>query len=192
MYDTTCSDTLSASTLQFGVVGSPIDLSANMSEAILPGGTTERISYRETNWHAGLNHLVGDELAIGISLRVTRAQLARRFDQLPKIAGADTDDQATLRECTLHANWNAPTGWFGRAEATWYDQEAVGNTVGSTTEDRFTQFHLQFGRRFRQNRHEFSVGVMNLGDTDHRLNPLTYTRALARARTCFMRCRVGF
>jgi hypothetical protein len=28
-----------ASTLQFGVVGSPIDLSANVSEAILPGGT---------------------------------------------------------------------------------------------------------------------------------------------------------
>ncbi len=30
---------LCASTLQFGVVGSPIDLSANVSEAILPGGT---------------------------------------------------------------------------------------------------------------------------------------------------------
>src|SRR5215472_3938120 len=33
------SETLYASTLQFGVVGSPIDLSANVSEAILPGGT---------------------------------------------------------------------------------------------------------------------------------------------------------
>src|SRR5262245_16642601 len=31
--------TLYAGTLQFGVVGSPIDLSANVSEAILPGGT---------------------------------------------------------------------------------------------------------------------------------------------------------
>src|SRR5215472_9978294 len=31
--------TLYASTLQFGVVGSPIDISANVSEAILPGGT---------------------------------------------------------------------------------------------------------------------------------------------------------
>src|SRR5215475_9458999 len=30
---------LSPSTLQFGVVGSPIDLSANVSESILPGGT---------------------------------------------------------------------------------------------------------------------------------------------------------
>jgi len=34
-----CSETLSANTLQFGVVGSPIDLSANVREAILPGGT---------------------------------------------------------------------------------------------------------------------------------------------------------
>jgi hypothetical protein len=33
------SGSLCASTLQFGVVGSPIDLSANVSEAILPGGT---------------------------------------------------------------------------------------------------------------------------------------------------------
>ena len=33
------SGTLRAGTLQFGVVGSPIDLSANVSEAILPGGT---------------------------------------------------------------------------------------------------------------------------------------------------------
>ena len=34
-----CSGTLYASSLMFGVVGSPIDLSANVSEAILPGGT---------------------------------------------------------------------------------------------------------------------------------------------------------
>jgi hypothetical protein len=33
------SGTLSAGTLQFGVAGSPIDLSANVSEAILPGGS---------------------------------------------------------------------------------------------------------------------------------------------------------
>src|SRR5262245_4500481 len=33
------SGTSYAGTLQFGVVGSPIDLSANVSEAILPGGT---------------------------------------------------------------------------------------------------------------------------------------------------------
>jgi hypothetical protein len=33
------SGTLCADTLQFGVVGSPIDLSANVSEAILPGST---------------------------------------------------------------------------------------------------------------------------------------------------------
>src|SRR5215831_2372191 len=31
--------TLFASTIQFGVVGSPIDISANVSEAILPGST---------------------------------------------------------------------------------------------------------------------------------------------------------
>jgi hypothetical protein len=34
-----CSGTLYADSLTFGVVGSPIDLSANVSEAILPGGT---------------------------------------------------------------------------------------------------------------------------------------------------------
>ena len=34
-----CSGTLYAGQLMFGVVGSPIDLSANVSEAILPGGT---------------------------------------------------------------------------------------------------------------------------------------------------------
>src|SRR5215470_20307922 len=33
------SGNLYAGTLQFGVVGSPIDLSANVSESILPGGT---------------------------------------------------------------------------------------------------------------------------------------------------------
>jgi len=34
-----CSGSLHADTLQFGVVASPIDLSANVSEAILPGST---------------------------------------------------------------------------------------------------------------------------------------------------------
>jgi hypothetical protein len=37
-------------TLSFGLVGSPIDLSANISEAILPGGTIfqERLGRRST------------------------------------------------------------------------------------------------------------------------------------------------
>ena len=38
LISTLAGGTLYAGTLQFGVVGSPIDLSANVSEAILPGG----------------------------------------------------------------------------------------------------------------------------------------------------------
>jgi len=44
---------LRASTLQFGVVGSPIDLSANVSESILPGATVSTWSSVRTIAAAG-------------------------------------------------------------------------------------------------------------------------------------------
>jgi hypothetical protein len=56
-------ETLHAATLQFGVVGSPIDLSANVSETILPGGTVFQDpsplfgTQPDTNQSAELLHL---------------------------------------------------------------------------------------------------------------------------------------
>jgi hypothetical protein len=160
--------------------------------AVLPGGTTEQLAYQETTWNAGINQLIGDQYALGASFRRTDAGLQRRFPQVPVIAAIDTHDEVTLDEFTLQANWNSPAGWFARAEAGWYRQDATGTTSGSTSTDSFGQMNFQTGRRFQHNRSEISIGVLNLTDTDYRLNPLTYTRALPRTRTGFIRCRVTF
>jgi len=163
--------------------------------AILPGGTTEQLAYRETDLTAGLNQLVGTEFALGVDYRHNRAELHR---SLPQMAGAqaDTQDEAVLQELTLHANWNSPRGWFARAEANWYDQDVAGTaggvTVPSPAVDSFWQVAVQAGCRFHRNQREISVGVLNLTDTDYRLSPLNYTRPLVRERTFFVRCRLGF
>ena len=43
-----------------------------------------------------------------------------------------------------------------------------------------------------RNRCELSAGVLNLGDTDYQLSPLSYVRSLPRERTVFVRCRFSF
>jgi hypothetical protein len=48
------------------------------------------------------------------------------------------------------------------------------------------------GYRFMQNRAEVSVGVLNITDTDYRLNSLNPILDLPRDRTLAVRCRFSF
>jgi hypothetical protein len=166
--------------------------------AVLPGGITQKLHYREAVAVADVHQLIGRQFAVGATYRFTRAELRNTSPEIPVVLNpyADEYDRATFEELTLNVNWNAPSGWFARGEGNWYSQDLHG-TAGDQVKislpgDHFWHLTLQLGRRFQRNRHELSAGVLNLTDRDYHLSPLTYTRELPRERTLFVRCRFGF
>jgi hypothetical protein len=169
-----------------------------VGQAALPSGTEERLAYREEVLSLSLNQLLGDEFAVGIGYRYTHAELRDTFPQIPVLVNptADRSDEAALHEFTVYANWNSPTGLFARAEANWYAQDIDGTVGGAAVNglpgDDFWQFNVELGYRFHRNLCDVSIGVLNIGDTDYRLTPLTYYRELPRERTFFVRCRLSF
>jgi hypothetical protein len=165
---------------------------------VLPGQRSERLAYREETFSANVHRLVGNDFAVGASYRFTAADLRIVAGEIPVSVepSADEAQNVTLHEVALSANWNAPSGWFARAEARGYSQEIEARVAGqprpSPPGDRFAHVNAELGRRFHRQRHQLSAGVLNLTDQDYRLNPLTPTRDLPRARTFFVRCRVSF
>lgn len=166
--------------------------------AILPASTAERLDYREDVFAAGLNQLIGTEIAIGGNYRRTRAELRQVFSQVPVAlaAGADGTTEGLLHVLTLNVNWNLASGWFARVEADSYWQQTRrsfgGQRVPSEPDQDFWLSHAHLGFRFHRNSRDVSVGMLNLADRDYKLNTLTYTHELPHRRTLVLRCRLGF
>jgi hypothetical protein len=58
--------------------------------------------------------------------------------------------------------------------------------------DEFFQLNAWAGYRFNRNLCEITAGVMNIGDSDYQLSPLNPHAEIARERTFFVGCRMGF
>jgi Flp pilus assembly protein TadD len=165
---------------------------------IFPSGTEEKLAYRERVFTAGLNQLIGRQFAVGATYRRTQAWFHDTYPMVPVALSVYADQVSTgsLNEFALTAGWNSPTGWFARAESHWYSQDLGAQLGGlpspSPDGDNFWQHNFTVGHRFEHNRHEVSVGVLNLGDRDYHLSPLTYLIELPHNRTYFVRVRLGF
>ena len=113
---------------------------------------------------------------------------------------------AGLHEVSLFALYNHPSGLFARAEANWYRQDnndfltsAVTPPPGSPPNTRpqlhtnnvglpgddFWQFNVFAGYRFYKNQCEVSLGLLNIGGSDYRLNPLNPTSSCRATRPCW-------
>jgi tetratricopeptide (TPR) repeat protein len=162
--------------------------------AYLPAGTPQKLEYWEEVGAATVDQLIGDQFAVGLIYRRTRAHLHQRTPLVAAAANPDADrtDNATLDELSLHAVWNSPWGWFAGSQVAWRQQDASTMPRNITNHDDFVQVDVWTGRRFRQNQCEISAGVQNLTDQDYYLNPLTYVQSLPHERTFFLRCRLGF
>jgi outer membrane receptor protein involved in Fe transport len=58
--------------------------------------------------------------------------------------------------------------------------------------DDFFQHNLYVGYRLKRQRAEISLGVLNLADTDYRLNPLNAYAELPRERVFLVRLKINF
>jgi outer membrane receptor protein involved in Fe transport len=167
-----------------------------LSPAYFPDGAEQRLSYREKSIEATINQLLGDQFAVGAAYRGTWSELHTTFPEIPTAlaTGADIRDEATLHELMLSCNWNSPCGLFARLEANWYSQDLADDPNGRLPRigDDFWQVNAFVGYRFKRNRGEISVGVLNIGDTDYQLSPLNPYGEIPRERTAVVRCRISF
>jgi hypothetical protein len=164
------------------------------SPAYFPDGTSQRLAYREASLGITLNQLLGDEFAVGAAYLLTRSELQSTYPELRPRAGSDLTDKATLQELSLYADWNSPTGLFAHVEANGFHQNLDDDPARKSTRtgDEFVQFNAWAGYRFDRNLCEIAVGVLNIGDADYQLSPLTPYGEIARERTFFVRCRLSF
>lgn len=169
--------------------------------AYFPDGTTQQLAYREVAFDASLNQLIGDEFSVGIAYLYTRSDLRSTYPELVDVSeSADLRDRATLQELSFSANWNSPTGFFATLEANAYAQDLVDDPLGSGSNagsipregDSFWHFNALVGFRFWRNQGAITLGVLNIGNTDYQLSPLTPYGEIVRGRTAVIACRLNF
>jgi hypothetical protein len=160
-----------------------------------PSGTPQSLDFREKSLVVAVNQLVAREWAFGVRYRLTDADLASSFENIPATlfgaAGLHQDVSATLQQLDLSVIYQHRCGFFGQFDAVWSQQTNRGYSPGLPGDD-FWQYHIFFGYRFLQRRAEVRLGVLNLSDRDYRLNPLTLYNELPRERTFVASLKLNF
>jgi hypothetical protein len=163
---------------------------------VVPGtsdSTTELLHYRENAFSATVNQLLGDAVDVGLSYKFADVELHDVFPDVP-VSAVPTADQtlrSDLRQATGYILFNHPSGFFARADATWYHQHNSGYTPAEPGDD-FVQENIYAGYRFLNRRVELLLGVQNLSGQDYHLNPLTTYMELPRERSYIARLKFQF
>ena len=163
----------------------------DLSPVFFPDSTSERLEYDELQFTATLNHLIGDEWALGVRYRLTDSNFYQEFPELNR----DFEQSALLHEATISLDWNSPTGFFGRLDGSWYHQDLDGSFDSSGAElvgDSFIQANVNLGYRFNDNTAEVGLSVLNVFDQDYELSSLNPFLELPRERTFVVQCRYAF
>ncbi len=161
-------------------------------------GTRERLDYEEQTLLVTLNQQIGHNWSVGSRYRLSKAQIASDFVEIPDAAFITDpafrprqDLNATLHQLNLQVNYNTPGGFFANFRALWTRQSNAGY-VPDIPGDDFWQFNVFAGYRFPRRRAELALGILNLTDRDYRLNPLTLHNELPRERTFLTRFSFSF
>jgi outer membrane receptor protein involved in Fe transport len=93
----------------------------------------------------------------------------------------DTHEDSTLNEVSVFANFYVPCGFFSQVQANWWKQENI-QSMGEPG-DSFAQFNLYAGYRFPRRHAEVMLGVINIGNQDYNIDPVTYFLEQAHTRT---------
>ena len=160
-----------------------------------PTATGQDLEYEEGGLAAYAAQLLGEGFSLGARYRLSRATLETRFPALPDTAlgleEVEQDEAAMLHHLVLSLGYQHPSGFFAQAETDWYSQSNTGYNPDRPGDD-FWQQHLWLGWRFPRRHAELRLGVLNLTDTDYRLNPLNLYREPPRHRTLAVDLRLNF
>ena len=156
-----------------------------------PSSTQQTLAFRERSLSAYAGQLLGHNFSIGARYLISEADLNQRFPDIPDTATGlnqlEGDEQATLQQLVLTLNFHHRSGVFAQWEFAWYRQ----NNSAYPDED-FWQHNLMVGYRLPRRYAEIRMGLLNIFDTDYRLNPLDIHAELPRGRTVTVSLRMGF
>lgn len=168
---------------------------APLLSAATAGSTPQKLDFRERNLSLYGAQLLGDYFSAGARYRLSEATLNGNFPDLPPAAAGvnqlNQNNRALLQQVSLTLNFNHPSGLFAQWESAWNGQLNSGYSPELAGAD-FWQHNLMVGYRFARRHAEFRLGVLNLADTDYRLNPLNVQAELPRARTFLASLRLNF
>ncbi len=145
----------------------------------------EDLEYEERELAFTANQLFGRYGSLGVRYSLGDAQIQNGYPELPASVTAifrETDQSAQLQRVHLYGLFYHPKGPFTRLEGIWTGQSNSGDAAHLSGAD-FWQWNWLVGYRLADRRVELSVGILNLTDTDYRVNPLNLTYELPRSRT---------
>ncbi len=157
---------------------------------------TERINYRDHSLFLTADQLLGSEWLIGADYRLTESHLDNLFPEvtyeiLPDDPfKGDAHRRSTLHQMDLKLVYNNPCGFFARWDAVWNRQNNRSDSAALPVEE-FWQFDALAGYRFLHGRARVTMGLLNIFDTDYRLNPLVLSKETPRRRTIFTRLDIS-
>jgi tetratricopeptide (TPR) repeat protein len=167
---------------------------------VFPDRLRQHLEFAERSLLFTLNQLVDEDWAFGARYRVSEADLKIIYPDFVTAsvpAGNTTLRRSTrfdsvLHQVTLYAIYNHPSGFFAQAQAVWTAQDNNDGFKGGEPGDDFWHANAFVGYRFWRRRAEVSVGVLNIGDRDYKLEPLTLYNELPRERTFVARLSLKF
>lgn len=167
-----------------------------------PSTSAQRLDYHEYSAALAVNQLLGNEWVVGASYKFTHSELQRSWPEVPINVRSDLQeiDRADLQTFGSYLLYQHRSGFFARTDANWYVQSNLMQTnapSGSNVQvdlagDRFPQIDIWLGYRFRKNLGDVSVGLLNVSDSEYRLNPLNPYAEMPRERVIATRIRLRF
>jgi hypothetical protein len=156
--------------------------------AAFPSGTDQQLRYDERSVRMIVNQMIGDQVFAQATYQFTRSDLDTIYPTIPAPAAFNRtfSDRADLHRVGASLFYQRPDGWFSQARATVLRQEA-----SPISSDQPAFFDLFVGWRFPKLKGDITVGVLNIGDSDYKLYPLTAYEEFPRERTFYLRFRLN-
>jgi outer membrane receptor protein involved in Fe transport len=147
----------------------------------------QNLDFRERDFSANLEQLIGRELSVGVGYRLTAANVSYE-NQLLNVPASEVNghykvnNEATMNQVDLYANYYLPCGFFSQIQLNWWKQADV-NFFPEEPGANFYQLNLFAGYRFPRRHVEVMVGLLNVTAQDYQMDPLTYYVDPAHTRT---------
>lgn len=168
----------------------------DFANPLTPRLVQERIEYQERALSAYVYHLIDQSWSLGAKYRVSDGNIDLHHRSLPDSAFQPPDFGSTSTSAVLHqgqlfAQFQHPSGFFGKTEGLWRHQVNRHYSPSLAGED-FWQMNLYAGYRWPNRRAEILVGLLNVFNQDYHLNPLNVTELLPRTRTIAVSLKLNF
>jgi hypothetical protein len=155
----------------------------------------EHVRYREDALQFSAHRLLSAAWSFGVRYRLAYARLEREFPEYPGLGAGGIDDNTewtgllhTLRLSTLYRH---RSGVFASAEGIYFGQTREHDDL-SVDGDALWQMNTYLGYRFLGGRAEAAIGLLNILDTDYRLDPINPYTDQPRSRTFYARLILSF